>query len=268
MPDTPPILPYYDAEGLSFRAYDVVHGVVGPQRDLAFYLDLAGPAPRRILEIGAGTGRLTWPLAEAGHHVLGIDALPHMLARAEAKGRTRDADVRGRVRLLATDVGDLALDERFDLILAPFFVLNHLLEPAAQHRAVAVMARHLAPDGMACLHCVGETSLRKLPEPGGRVTIHVPSQDVHVTCEIAGNRRLADHPNFETLLRYQLHDRDGLLLAESVDALRYRPVSAADLAAMLTGAGLVVERLLDGFPDNDQPETLVMIGRHAGGEPQ
>ena len=72
-PEADPRLPaIYDAEN-TWAADD----------DL--FLELAGPAPRRVVDLGCGTGRLTIALAAAGHAVTGVEPNPAMLARARAK---------------------------------------------------------------------------------------------------------------------------------------------------------------------------------------
>ena len=50
--------------------------------DLDFYAGLAGTQGGRVLELGCGSGRILVPLARAGHHVVGVDTSPHMLALA------------------------------------------------------------------------------------------------------------------------------------------------------------------------------------------
>jgi len=55
--------------------------------DIAFYVEEANRSAEGsvVLELGSGTGRLTLPLARAGHPVIGLDASPAMLTRARAK---------------------------------------------------------------------------------------------------------------------------------------------------------------------------------------
>jgi len=62
-----------------------------------------GPAPRRVLDLGCGAGRLLVPLAEAGHAVVGLDHDPAMLEQARAACPPEAA---GRVTLFEADLVD------------------------------------------------------------------------------------------------------------------------------------------------------------------
>lgn len=58
-------------------------------------LSLLGPTPRRVIDLGAGGGRLAGPLVEAGHRVLAIDHDPEAIAACRRLGaETRRADLR------------------------------------------------------------------------------------------------------------------------------------------------------------------------------
>ena len=61
--------------------------------DLDFYAGLAGTQGGRVLELGCGSGRILVPLARAGHHVVGVDTSPHMLALACEKLATAGPEV-------------------------------------------------------------------------------------------------------------------------------------------------------------------------------
>src|SRR5580658_2226641 len=56
--------------------------------DVTFYRELARrrlTAGAAILELGAGSGRVTIPLARDGFHVTAVDRSPEMLARLRAR---------------------------------------------------------------------------------------------------------------------------------------------------------------------------------------
>ena len=89
----------YYAGGLGVAMYDLFTGGGLLAGDADFYLDCARRFGGPILELGAGTGRILVPLAEAGHEVVGLDLSRAMLDRAAAKLGDRP-ELAGRVRLV------------------------------------------------------------------------------------------------------------------------------------------------------------------------
>ena len=53
--------------------------------DAAFYISLAGPPSRSVLDLGCGTGTLCCALVQRGHWVTGVDPAAAMLAVARSK---------------------------------------------------------------------------------------------------------------------------------------------------------------------------------------
>jgi len=115
-------------------AIEYDHEYARRKMDVAFYLKVAEAHARGgpILELGCGTGRLTAPLARAGHHVTGVDASAQMLAACRAR---IDRQGLGRnVRLCHADFRHLADRdsplgrERFALVFCPFNAFQHLYE--------------------------------------------------------------------------------------------------------------------------------------------
>ena len=82
--------------------------------DLSFYLDLATD---RTVEIGAGTGRLTIPIAQAGHRVIGIEPFVEMLTIARRK--VSAAGLLDRVDLVQGDMRSFTLGAQAPLVLIP-----------------------------------------------------------------------------------------------------------------------------------------------------
>jgi SAM-dependent methyltransferase len=115
--------------------------------DVAFYVEEAGRAQGRVLELGCGTGRILLPMARAGVDVEGIDASRTMLARCREKLAGERPEVQARVRLQEGDVRDFDLGAQFALIIAPFRVLQHQTTVDDQIRCLQCVARHLRPGG-------------------------------------------------------------------------------------------------------------------------
>ena len=124
------ILPFYDAE-------------LRGRGDEDFWVKMAGEPPGcRVLELGAGTGRATRYLARKARRVVASELSPELIAQARRKLRGLP-----HVHLLAADMRELSLQEKFDLIAAVDDPFVHLTEDEDRDRAFAVVAGHLAPSG-------------------------------------------------------------------------------------------------------------------------
>lgn len=78
-----------------------------------------------ILELGAGTGRISVPLVRDGHTVTALDASETMLAKLDA-ARVR-LGLADRLTIVEADMRALPLPNGgFDLVIAPFNALMHL----------------------------------------------------------------------------------------------------------------------------------------------
>ena len=111
--------------------------------DLHFYAGLAGGVGGRVLELGAGTGRVTAFLIRRGVPVVGLEPSRAMRARAQARSEREGLSL----NLVAGDMQSFALGESFGLIIAPFNALMHLYAPSEQLRALENIRAHLAPGG-------------------------------------------------------------------------------------------------------------------------
>lgn len=95
-------------------------------------------AEDRVLEVGAGFGRFTFPLLEHCGSVVALDLAPRALETLEAARRARGVETE-RCRLHCLDVATLepdALGERFRFVVG-FFVLHHLPDLADAIRRLA-----------------------------------------------------------------------------------------------------------------------------------
>jgi ubiquinone/menaquinone biosynthesis C-methylase UbiE len=132
-----PLVELYEQQYVSYRD------------DLAFYRDLARDYGSPILELGAGTGRVTRALAASGHEVVAVEPSGKMLARAKQKLEAEN--LHERVTLLQETAQNLNLDRHFPLVIAPFNMLMHLYTLADQDAALSKIRQHLEPHGrFAC----------------------------------------------------------------------------------------------------------------------
>lgn len=131
------------------RFYDTVYASKDYAAEAAYVVRLLGAygprAPRSLLELGAGTGRLAVELARSGLRVLGIDASSEMVERANERRRQLGAE---EISFLTADATRFRAERRFDAVIACFHVLNYMTTPQALAAAFATAAVHLEPGGL------------------------------------------------------------------------------------------------------------------------
>ncbi len=115
------------------------------EEDIPFYVGMAVGAETRIVELAAGSGRITIPLAQAGWDVVAIDRSPAMLERLAVAAAT--AGVAGRIDVRLGDLRAPGLTGTYDRVLIPFRSLLHLRNDAERIEALSAARALLAPGG-------------------------------------------------------------------------------------------------------------------------
>lgn len=117
--------------------------------DVSFYRELAQRrGADRILELGAGSGRVTVPLARDGRQVVAVDRSEAMLDRLRGRLDRLPAPVATRITPAAGDLRSFSVDGEFPLVIAAFNVLEHLYTRAEVDACLRRVASHLAPGGV------------------------------------------------------------------------------------------------------------------------
>jgi SAM-dependent methyltransferase len=99
-----------------------------------------------ILELGCGTGRITVPIAQDGHHIVGLDRSAAMLERAERRSRRASVEV----RWVEGDMRAFSFNEAFALIFVAFNSFL-MLSPDDRWACLARAREHLAPRGRVAI---------------------------------------------------------------------------------------------------------------------
>ena len=135
--------------------YDWENAQTVGRRDVAFWKRIATRSAGPVLELGAGTGRVMFPLARAGVSIVGIDRSAEMLARAH-KRRTR-MRAKQRVQLVRGDIRTLPFpDGTFSLVIAPYGILQSLLRERDLGETLRAVARVLSSGGIFGLELVAD----------------------------------------------------------------------------------------------------------------
>ncbi|WP_135820615.1 class I SAM-dependent methyltransferase [Halostella litorea] len=137
---------HWDGRAATFddERHHGIHSAEQRDRWLAVLREWAGDDPRRVLDVGCGTGVVSLLLAALGHDVVGVDFAPAMLDRAREKARRANRSV----AFLRGDAETLGLAaDSVDLVAARHLVWT-LPDPAG---ALREWQRVVAPGGRIVL---------------------------------------------------------------------------------------------------------------------
>jgi SAM-dependent methyltransferase len=124
------------------RFYDTIYHNLRDETDNQYFQDEIKSTYGKVLEIGAGTGRLFMNALNAGADIHAIDISESMLDVLYSKLPENQ-----HFRVKYGNMTDFRTELRFDLILAPFRVLMHLLEKEEQMKALNNVYDHLNSGG-------------------------------------------------------------------------------------------------------------------------
>ncbi|MEM7043830.1 MAG: class I SAM-dependent methyltransferase [Pseudomonadota bacterium] len=142
---------FYDSD-LVVATYDLLTGQANQQisGDVAFYLECIKRFGGPVLELGVGTGRIAWALADAGFDVVGIDRSKTMLDAARHKG-DKHSEAVGRLDLIEADITQFDLGRSFPTAIMPFSTFSHLALAEQQRACLMCIRRHLTEGGRLVL---------------------------------------------------------------------------------------------------------------------
>ncbi|WP_091226567.1 daptide-type RiPP biosynthesis methyltransferase [Microbacterium sp. 3J1] len=160
----------YDGAGTDFY-----ERLVGPDRaEIREVLALARGADGPVLDVAAGSGRLTIPLVRSGRRVTAIDLSADMLAHLR-----RALPDHPLLDCVVADMRDFSLKRRFALVVIGATSIT-LLDRGGRSLLYANVRRHLAVDGVFAFTVAGGASAAsltvprdqeiKVPGPGGEET--------------------------------------------------------------------------------------------------
>lgn len=242
--------PYYDWENRQ---------TVG-RRDIPFWKRLAAAVDGAILELGCGTGRVALPVAQHGPVVVGIDRSASMLDRA--RRRVRRAKLQSRVKLIRGDIRHLPFpDKTFPLVMAPYGILQSLLDETLLKDTLNDVRRVLARDGLFGLELVADLpawdeysqrrTLRSARGPHGR--------PIHLIESVKQDRR-----NQITRFEQEFVEGRGRTATRKKFRLAFRNLTVPQMVQRLEKAGLEVASLLgdyQGGPWDLRAEVWIILAR-------
>ncbi len=237
------------------------------RKDLAFYRTCAEEGGGPVLELGAGTGRVTAHLAKAGFDVTGVEISEEMLARARTRIGRLGAEAARRVKLVSGDMADLDVRGRFRTVIVTFRAFHHLYTVERQLAALSHIRRKLAPDGIAVIDLF-RPDLVAFAESEGRLSIAYERKLGRSGNRVVQRFRVAcDWPRQIAHIDYYWDTYRGSRRIERDHApMRWRWFHRYEFEHLLARAGLRPYRILGGFdgsPFDENSEEMIFFAMKA-----
>jgi len=224
--------------------------------DEAWYRARAKACGGPVLELGAGTGRITLGIADDGAEIWGLDASRAMLDGLEAKLASRADAVRRRVHVVQGDMRSFELEPRFSLILVPYRAFLHNLTEADQIACLQQVRRHLRPGGTLAFN-VFHPSLEFMARNAGTLS-NVWRLFSTYALATGGCITRSDAISYDTVNRlvhaqhrYDEWDPGGTLVRSTLHRLTLTYLYPADIRRLLADTGFSDVRIYGGFDERE-----------------
>jgi SAM-dependent methyltransferase len=205
---------YEDAEAYE-RRYDA------REEDVAYYLKRCRGV-ERVLEVGAGAGRLTLPLLKRGLSVTAVDSSEPMLKLLAKRAESLPLAIQKRLTTHCADMRTFRARKRYDRVIAAFHTVCHLYALSDIRAFLELAHFHLVP--------------------GGRLEFDLPLPRIDVS-------------EYDPISQVRMMEFDGL---EGTQLLTQRWYHPQEIAMHLAYTGFCRVRLRADFTSEMiQPETSV-----------
>jgi SAM-dependent methyltransferase len=221
---------------------DLYDAYVRVDTDIPFFVRKVAAADGPVLELMAGTGRISAVIAPHAHHLTCVDRSTAMLRRLAS----RDFGA----ATVCADVRALPLRQHFGLVLLPFQSFAEVTEPADRERALRNMVRVLRTGGRIVLTLHNPEIRRRSLDGVERLLGTYPIPDGG-SLEVRSTASLESSGLAVAQQTYRITGPDGIWIAERRLTLRFVLIARTDFEQMAADAGLVTLELLgdyDGAP--------------------
>jgi ubiquinone/menaquinone biosynthesis C-methylase UbiE len=224
--------------------YDWENAQTLDRRDVRFWQDMARRTDGRILELGCGTGRVTLPVARTGARIVGVDRSKEMLARGRRRARRsrygRNISlVRGDIRVLP-----FRKSTRFELVMAPYGILQSLVRESDLTSTLDSVARVLSRSGVFGLDLVPDLPVWK--EYRNKVRFRGQRSETGSRITLVESVR-QDHRQGLTIFDQQFIETRGRVRVTRDFSLVFRTISIPQMTAQLERAGFQVTAVLGDY---------------------
>jgi SAM-dependent methyltransferase len=216
-------------------------GLVTFDADLPFFVEECLAASDRVLELMAGTGRVTTELVYAGLHPVCVDSSRDMLGRLASKAAADSSEI------VCADVRDLPFADAFSIAILPFNSICELVSEWARHAALASVHAALTRGGRFICTLYNPAYRLKSVNPRGQVMARFSNPSgrgeivLTMMSEYDATRGMVSGTQTFTTLN------DSTVVDEIAIPIEFCLPSRTWFAEAVTASGFVVEALFGDY---------------------
>jgi SAM-dependent methyltransferase len=236
MPDGATAMQHIDYDNIA----DIYDLYVTADYDIPFFVSETRPVQGTVLELMAGTGRLSLPLLESGAKLTCVDSSNAMLEVLSRKLKQRGL----HADIVCADVCRLDLSARFELAILPFQAFMEIVGEENQRAALAAVFKYLVPGGRFICTLHNPAVRRKQVDGLLRLVGHFPTESGALVVsgfEQGGNPVVSRQQFFE------FFDVDGRLREKRLLQMQFAFVEKDEFERMAQSAGFHVTQLYGNY---------------------
>lgn len=208
-------------------------GASMPFDDIGWYRALCVARGGRVIELGCGSGRILLELLAAGIDACGVDRSLPMLKRLRVDAAARGLDA----TVAQMDLRALALNARFDVILAPYSLVTYLTASTDVVALLGAARIFLHPHGILVLDAF-------VPQPvSGYSDFGLDYRRAHGDGMLERHKRIAALADGSNRIErhYRRFDAAGKVCDDFMTDETIRPYAEAVLVQLAESVGFVHE---------------------------
>lgn len=241
--------------------YDLLYNDV--TEDINMYINVL-QKQKNILEFGAGTGRITIPLAKQGHFIEAVDLSANMLQTLKNKIKNDEFLSNHITPILANMCGYIS-NKKFDVILIPLTSFNYLLTDEEQEQCLLSVKNNLSDKGFAIIELLSKNTFLDTNQSNDFTFIKRILIDANSYYDYYRNTKL-DLKNRKIyqrrLFKYYVNNQ---YVSEEELEWKNRFVTIEDFSALADKIGLKIEQIygncnLDAY-NSDSEDVFIKVRR-------
>lgn len=234
----------------------------GQKREIRFFRHWLQGSKGTVLEIGAGTGRITLPLLEDGHRVTAMEPDAGLLTWLADRAGTLPLQMQKKLTLWHTHLPDAGMADHFPRIILPGNHLCRFTRDGELQQALENVRQLLTPRGRGMLAVFHPDPARLTPVPGWQ---HRLTREAEGMLIRRHDRRSYDRWNQVLTTEIRWSFSAGEQTRERTWVLQHRVFFPRELPVILARAGLKVTGTLGDWdgrsPATDTANQLIEFSR-------